>query len=330
VFTADQTGPGFFDANSPLPTHENSPFSVDGNLMFQVREDLPSGLSGNTMFEPVEGSAFPLIIVFLIRVEPQPTVQSQFISIAPPGPIVAVGAKGPAVTLAPEPVNLPMVFASANSVAFGVAGVTTSAADKTVFPEPMTTVFAQIGSLAGVLPAQLVPVIDAGAHLTTRLVSPVDGLPATNQVAGTGLQVASINDLGHHASTSAAAADLGSTSTSPAPLALDKVDELPRPSGYDLIAGVLPFEPSSLIRAIDRFFEEFDDLGTKDLTPQRSAQLIALSATLTGAITAMELVRRRWSYRKTERDSARVRDPLDRGVRLGFPELPGSWSSRLT
>ncbi len=110
----------------------------------------------------------------------------------------------------------------------------------------------------------------------------------------------------------------------------DEPGSLPRPAGADLIASVLPFDRTSLERAVDRFFEQFDDVDVRDLVGQSSTRIVLFSLTLTSTVLALDVARRRWQRGEAGPSHGRIRDPLSRRDPLGFPELPGSWSSRLT
>ncbi len=103
----------------------------------------------------------------------------------------------------------------------------------------------------------------------------------------------------------------------------------PRPSSADVIAGAIPFDRATLERAIDRFIEQIDDLGASDLVGRGPARIILLSMALASGVLALDVLRRRW-LQSVIGGEWRARDRQERQDRPGFPQLPGSWSSRLT
>ena len=105
--------------------------------------------------------------------------------------------------------------------------------------------------------------------------------------------------------------------------------ELPGPSSVDLLANALPFDRASLERAIDRCVQQLESLSAGDLLGQRPGRLAWYALTVTSAFAAFDMVRRRWRYDRTTRQG-RMRDRLPVREHIGFPELPGSWSSRLS
>jgi hypothetical protein len=106
--------------------------------------------------------------------------------------------------------------------------------------------------------------------------------------------------------------------------------ELPDPHTADLIARVLPWDRGTLDRAIDQFFEQVDELDDgSGAGGQGPARIVFLSVGLASSFAGMDIIRRRWRRWKVGND-VRRRDPVGGGEHIGFPELPGSWSSRLT
>ncbi len=104
--------------------------------------------------------------------------------------------------------------------------------------------------------------------------------------------------------------------------------ELPDPHTADLIARVLPWDRGTLDRAIDQFFEQVDELDDgSGAGGQGPARIVFLSVGLASSFAGMDIIRRRWRRWKAGND-VRLRDPASRGDHIGFPELPGSWSSR--
>jgi hypothetical protein len=104
--------------------------------------------------------------------------------------------------------------------------------------------------------------------------------------------------------------------------------ELPDPHTADLIARVLPWDRGTLDRAIDQFFEQVDELDDgSGAGGQGPARIVFLSVGLASSFAGMDIIRRRWRRWKAGND-VRLRDPASGGDHIGFPELPGSWSSR--
>jgi hypothetical protein len=129
----------------------------------------------------------------------------------------------------------------------------------------------------------------------------------------------------------------GTHPTSPSPrervsalLADVNLDDFPGPSGDDLMAVVLPFDRTSLERAVDHFFQQLDELEVRDLVGTDLSHIVFLSLGLATSVAALELARRRLRFWTAGGNAVRVRDSLVPGDDLEFPDLPGSWSSRLT
>jgi hypothetical protein len=97
-----------------------------------------------------------------------------------------------------------------------------------------------------------------------------------------------------------------------------------------LIAAVLPFDSAAVKRAVDHFFQQLDELDVRDFVAADSTRVLFVSIGLGATAAALEVARRRLRTRMTRGEQVRVRDRESGGVDLGFPDLPGSWSSRLT
>jgi hypothetical protein len=110
------------------------------------------------------------------------------------------------------------------------------------------------------------------------------------------------------------------------PHGCEEPEELSRPVSADLIASLLPFDRATLENAVDRLFEQLDVLNAQDLArPYPRPYVISLAVAST--LAALELARRYWRRRSI----AGVGLPIGRVAsanQIGFPELPGSWSSR--
>lgn len=97
------------------------------------------------------------------------------------------------------------------------------------------------------------------------------------------------------------------------------------PISADVIARIIPFDRAALERAIDRLIDQLDGGGARELLKRGPARIILFSMALAGSALALEVLRRRWSAAGELRAHCRsAREDL-----IGFPELPGSWWSRI-
>jgi hypothetical protein len=239
-----------------------------------------------------------------------------------PGPGLA---KNTVVVMDSEPGG-PAVFNA--QVASAVVGVTTGS-NKEAGQEPGGASNSQIGSSVSSPPAQFLALLDADIFGTARRLSPGN--------ADSGSESPDVTGPGREAN--GGVARLGSLTRNRAPLVATTYvsahaptgnqDELPRPSGADLIANALPFDRAALDRAIDRLFQQFETLSPGELIWQRPARLVLYSLAMASTFAAIDALRRRWGRGRRATD-ARVRDPETMLDQIGFPELPGSWSSRLS
>jgi hypothetical protein len=102
------------------------------------------------------------------------------------------------------------------------------------------------------------------------------------------------------------------------------------PQAAGLISNAIPFDQAVLEKAVDQFFDELESLGMSQFVEPARTRLIPLSLALLGTVTAVEVARRRLKSRNGEDKVAECPDPLAGEQLLGFPELPGSWSTNLT
>jgi hypothetical protein len=109
----------------------------------------------------------------------------------------------------------------------------------------------------------------------------------------------------------------------------EKPDDLPRPGSADLLANALPFASGSLARAIDRLFQQFESVNAGEPVWQRPLRLALYSAVMACTFAAMDAVRR-WRGRGMAPADLGAHDREAIANHSGFPELPGSWSSRLS
>jgi len=102
------------------------------------------------------------------------------------------------------------------------------------------------------------------------------------------------------------------------------------PHAAGLIAEVIPFDRATLEHAVDRFFDQLEDLGVGQLAEPVLPRVLPLTLTVIAAVAGAEIARRRFRDRGCGGRDPRRRDPIGSEELLGFPELPGSWSTRLT
>ena len=102
------------------------------------------------------------------------------------------------------------------------------------------------------------------------------------------------------------------------------------PQAAGLIANAVPFDQAALEKAVDQFFDQLESLGMGQLVEQGPTRVIPLSLALLSTVTAVEVARRRLKSRTGERKATERQNPLGSEELLGFPELPGSWSTNLT
>jgi hypothetical protein len=253
------------------------------------------------------------------RFEPAPSLGIPSNFSPGPGSAATALANGQSATMEPEPAG-PISFdlqAAGNAAGVGKEAGQESAGISNGPSGPATAS----------LPAQLFSLLDADSA-STRLVSQgeasVGGDPLAGYGPGRGVRIASghpggaITSRGALVSTAYASTELTDGSRS---------DEWPRPDSADLIASAFPFDRAALDRAIDVFFQQFDDMSRGDLAGQTLAHIILNSVALASAFAALDVVRSRMRLTTTGR-CVRVCDPNAPADHIGFPELPGSWSSR--
>jgi hypothetical protein len=183
------------------------------------------------------------------------------------------------------------------------------------------------GSMPATPPAQPLQLGDAGAAITNRLGARDDLGPTANQLGASELPGAPRAGLRSRERASVVPPAFRSTADFLGALVANFQSEISRPSDADLLVGALPFDSSSLERAIDRFFAEFADPGRMELVSPGPSRTILLSVVLVSTAAALEMVRRRYA---PEAGNPRIRHPLKWTSHVAFPEVPGSWSSRLT
>ena len=327
--------PSFFHEVSALPSNGAWSFQPDGLWPSQPDGAAPypsDGVSqhqaeGVSAYQTGDGPALQLFIIVQVRFESSSNLQIEPGAAPVPAPLAAALSSSQSATIEPEPATLGPLFAQANGNAASANGVPV-VAGRGFSQEPGVT-NSLIAPTATLPPTQLVSLLDADSVVTTRLVSQGEASPAVNPLGGSGLDRDSRTATSRSGTAVKNSAGLYPTSYVSADLAGVEPDELLRPSSADLIANVLPFDRAALEKAIDHFFQQFEDLDARDLVAREPARFVMLSLALASTFTALELVRRRWRRWGAGNDVL-VRSPLDGGDHIGFPELPGSWSSRLS
>ena len=115
------------------------------------------------------------------------------------------------------------------------------------------------------------------------------------------------------------------------PERLEVPEEPSLPQSAGMITCAIPFDRAALEQAVDQFFAHLEEgLGMGELPDQGTARVLPLFLTVLGTVSVVELARRRLRSRGAGWKSAARQVPLGSEELLGFPELPGSWSTRLT
>ena len=102
------------------------------------------------------------------------------------------------------------------------------------------------------------------------------------------------------------------------------------PQAAGLIADAIPFDQASLEKAVDQFFDRLEDLGVGQMVDQGRPGMIPVSLALLSTAAAVEVARRRLKSPDSGRKPSEGRGHLGSEELLGYPELPGSWSTNLT
>jgi hypothetical protein len=155
------------------------------------------------------------------------------------------------------------------------------------------------------------PAADRGLELASLVVS---GRAAANPGRGEVVNAPPLDEAGD--SKRSATAD-------------DHPEEVLEPHAAGLMARVLPFDQRSLEEAVDQFLDQLHELNAGGFIEPSPIRIIVASAAVIGAGVAVEAGRRRLSPRRRGR-LTRAWDANESEELLGFPELPGSWSTRWT
>ena len=194
---------------------------------------------------------------------------------------------------------------------------------------------AQVAPPMTVAPAHLTALLGSDTGRGDSLIQPV----RTNEAPGNQIMEAGRGSLSNTSSThlvptdapvTMAAAHPDDNLPAPVPLTNGNQEEIPLPHAAGLVAGVLPFDRASLEQAVDQFFDRLEDLGVGQFVEQAPSRVLPLSLTVIGTVTAVEVARRRFRSKTNGGISTRRQDALSSEELRGFPELPGSWSTRLT
>lgn len=274
---------------------------------------------------PVIGPVVPSSFNSPGRAEPAPGVAILSSLSSIPGSMasaVTVG-RGPSGAAATEPDGS------------GAVGVDTLAADSAI---TVGKEFAEeggagnsfsIGPAAGSLPAQPLSLLGGDHGGLMRVVSPGEGSHSPNSLTATSAGQSPESGAEWSRPRPTAGAETARTTTTDRGLEVGALDEWPGPSGVDLIAGMLPFNRAALDRAIERFFHQMEDPNPGGFVGQRPAHVVFCTLALACTFAALDVINKRRRQARAGRNGG-VRDPLTTGAPVGFPELPGSWISRLS
>jgi hypothetical protein len=212
------------------------------------------------------------------------------------------------------------------AISSGSQGVGALAAGNTI---------AQVAPPMTVAPAHLTALLSFETGRSDSLIQSVQineapGNQITEAGHGSLSDTSSTHLVSREAPATMAAAHLDENPPAPVPLTNGNQKEMPLPHAAGLVAGVLPFDRASLEQAVDQFFDRLEDLGVGQFVEQAPSRVLPLSLTVIGTVTAVEVARRRLRSKTGGGNSTRRQEALSSEELRGFPELPGSWSTRLT
>jgi hypothetical protein len=104
--------------------------------------------------------------------------------------------------------------------------------------------------------------------------------------------------------------------------------EDPSPQRADLIADALPFSQAVVMEALDQFVHELGDLDMRGLIRGGPIPIALFSLAMLSSAASIELARRYFQRKNLVAKAIRIGDPWGRGIPLGSPEWPRSWSER--
>jgi hypothetical protein len=239
--------------------------------------------------------------------------------------VVPTPGKGSAMTTEPEPGNSVALNPPA---AARLAGLPANGGKEPGL-EPGSIVNSPVGPGGSSPPPRFPAVGDADTIVAPRLLSPGESSMGDNQPGG--IEPGQLLKIVGNDPRSAL------KGRPPIRLTLSARDNhgdenggaLPGPASADLLATALPFDRASLDRAIDQFFQQFEEWNHGESVKPGAARILLYSLAIATTFAALDIVRRRWRQ-GAARDEARIREPLAPTGQMGFPELPGNWSSRLS
>ncbi|HKM54453.1 MAG TPA: hypothetical protein VJY33_13665 [Isosphaeraceae bacterium] len=110
----------------------------------------------------------------------------------------------------------------------------------------------------------------------------------------------------------------------------DSQEILALPHAAGLISEALPQDGRSLQEAIDQLLDRLPELDLGQFKDGGPGRVVPYSLLLFGALVAAFAVRRRLQVKGVGAMVSRERDSRESDELMGFPELPGSWSTRVT
>ena len=193
---------------------------------------------------------------------------------------------------------------------------------------------AQVASPINVAPAHLTALLNFDAGRADSLLQPVraneaPGNQIMENVRGSVSNTSSTHVVPTDAPVAMAATHSDEDLPTPVPLTNGGQGAIPLPHAAGLVAGVLPFDQASLEQAVNQFFDRLEDLGVGQFVDQAPSRVLPLSLTVIGTVAAVEVARRRLRSKADGGTGTRRQDALSSEELRGFPELPGSWSTRL-
>jgi hypothetical protein len=283
-------------------------------------DESPSGAVGTSSSSSVISPAIPAGSFFQANADPPSSAGGppNFGLVSGAGPTTL--AKGPSIPGEPGPAgpiarDVPSV--EVNIGASKVAGDVIGAGNNS-----------SIGSAASSPPAQLLAALDAGDGVSSRLLAPTDGFARESSLTGSASGPGSLAVSGLSGSAYAGGLWKMPSRDASTDRSDDRLQQLPGPTRADLITSGLPFDRAALDRAVDQFFQQFAELDPDELVRPLSARIILYTLAFAGAYAGLDVVRRRWRQAKASKH-VRVSHALATAYPVGFPQLPGSWSSRL-
>jgi hypothetical protein len=304
------------------------PSQRGGTTQSQPDWDGLSQPAGSPQYQIAAGPTIAFGFFAQVRLDSAPNLEIPSSTGSEPGSFAPAPVSGQPGTTSPEPAGPIPLDAQIAGNAGGVAGVTFNAG-KDVGQAPGGVSNGPGSPAVNFPPAQLLYIWDTDSGFATRLVSQGEvstaGIPLASNASGHG----SVTATGHFGAANTGRGVLMPTVYVVTNLTDASDDDRPRPKSADLIASALPFDRAALDRAIDQFFQQFDELNHANPAGQMPAHIALYSLALASTFAALDVVLRRWRLTTTGK-YMRVRHSLATEEHIGFPELPASWSSRLS